>query len=73
MDVDCLICGEIKSHEALDVSQAGLGVIELGHDVSELPLVAVLADAVVRLGVPQDKIVVLDQGANWAYPEAMRV
>ncbi len=73
MGVDCLICGEIKYHEALDVSQAGLGVIELGHDVSELPLVAVLADAVVRLGVPQDKIVVLDQGANWAYPEAMRV
>ena len=73
LDIDCLVCGEIKYHEALDVSQAGLGVIELGHDVSELPLVAVLADAVVRLGVPQDKIVVLDQGGNWAYPEAVRV
>ncbi len=71
--VDCLICGEIKYHEALDLSEAGLSIIELGHDVSELPLVAVLADALVRIGVPQDKITILDQSGNWSYPEAVRI
>lgn len=71
--IDCLICGEIKYHEALDLSQAGLAVIELGHDVSELPLVAVLADAVARAGVAQSDVVVIDQTSNWAYPEAVRV
>ena len=71
--IDCLICGEIKYHEALDLSEAGLCVIELGHDVSELPLVAVLADAISRAGVARDDIVVLDQSGNWANPEAIRL
>lgn len=72
-DVDCLICGEIKYHEALDVSGAGLAVIELGHDVSELPLVAVLAEALLRVGLPEERVAVIDQSGNWAYPEALRV
>lgn len=71
--VDCLICGEIKYHEALDLSSAGLAVIELGHDVSELPLVAVLADAIARVGVAREDIVALDQSSNWTTPEAVRV
>lgn len=71
--VDCLICGEIKYHAALDLSQAGLKIIELGHDASELPLAAVLADAVARIGVPKDDIELIDQSKNWAYPEAIRV
>lgn len=71
--VDCLICGEIKYHEALDLSEAGLAVIEVGHDVSELPLVAVLADALARVGVAQDKIDVIDQSSHWKTPEAVRL
>lgn len=71
--VGCLICGEIKYHEALELAQAGLAIVELGHDVSELPLAAVLADALARIGVAQDKIVVLDQSGNWATPEAVRL
>lgn len=71
--VDCLVCGELRYHQALDASLAGLAIIELGHDVSELPLCAVLADACVRAGVPQGSIVMLDQGQNWAYPEAIRL
>ena len=71
--VDCLICGEMKYHEALELAGAGLAVIELGHDVSELPLVAVLAEALLRAGVPEDRVTVIDQGANWAYPEAIRL
>ncbi len=71
--MDCLICGEIKYHDALACAQAGLNIIELGHDVSELPLVAVLADALLRSGVPEDRLILIDQASNWAYPEAIRM
>ena len=63
----------VKYHDALELSAAGLSVIELGHDVSELPLVAVLAEALLRVGVPDDRMVAIDQSANWAYPEAIRI
>lgn len=70
---DVIVCGEMKYHAALDLSRAGLAVIELGHDVSELPLVAVLAEAAGRAGVPAEAIVLIDQSENWWYPEAVRV
>ncbi len=73
LGADVLICGEVKYHAALDLSRAGLAVIELGHDVSELPLVAVLAEACGRIGVPDDAIIAIDQTDNWWYPEAVRV
>ena len=63
----------MKYHEALALSQAGLAIIELGHDTSELPLAAVLAAAVEGAGVPGDLITILDQGDNWSYPETTRV
>ena len=71
--VDCLVCGEVRYHQALDASLAGLAIVELGHDASELPLTAVLADACVRAGVAKERIVMLDQSRNWAYPEAIRL
>ena len=70
---DCLVCGEIKYHDALALSQAGLAVVELGHDTSELPLAAVLAAAVEGAGVPGELVTMLDQGDNWSYPETTRV
>ncbi len=70
---DCLVCGEIKYHDALNLSQAGLTIIDLGHDTSELPLVAVLAAAVEQAGVPADMVTVIEQGENWTYPETVRV
>ena len=70
---DCLVAGEVKYHEALALSQAGLAIVELGHDVSELPFAAVLASAVRRAGVHEDDIKVLDQGGNWTTPEATRM
>ena len=70
---DVLICGEIKYHDALAASQAGLSVIDLGHDVSELPLIAPLVAAVEKCGVPNSKIMVIDQGSNWNCPETTRV
>ncbi len=70
---DVIVCGEMKYHSALELSQAGLAVIELGHDASELPLTAVLAEALDRAGVPPEAIVLVDQSDNWWYPEAVRV
>lgn len=70
---DCLVCGEVKYHDALDLSQAGLAVIDLGHDVSELPLVAVLADAVAGAGVAPADVIVIDQTSNWTCPESTRL
>ena len=70
---DCVVCGEAKYHEALELSRAGLDIIELGHDASELPLVPVLMAAVAALGVPEDAMFVVNQSHNWSYPEAVRV
>jgi putative NIF3 family GTP cyclohydrolase 1 type 2 len=44
---DALVAGEVRYHDALDASESGLAIVELGHDVSEWPLVALL-DEVVR-------------------------
>ncbi|MEC4175536.1 Nif3-like dinuclear metal center hexameric protein [Adlercreutzia sp. R21] len=73
LGADVVVCGEMKYHAALELSRAGLAVIELGHDGSELPLVAVLAEALDKAGVPADAIVLIDQSENWWYPEAVRV
>lgn len=71
--VDALICGEVKYHAALDAASAGLGIIELGHDVSELPFAAVLAQACASIGVSRESISCLAQDANWIHPESRRV
>ncbi|MCL2324052.1 MAG: Nif3-like dinuclear metal center hexameric protein [Actinomycetia bacterium] len=42
---DLLITGELKYHQLLEARDLGLSVIELGHDVSEWPLAALLFDA----------------------------
>lgn len=43
---DVLIAGEVRYHDALSALESGVAVIEAGHDVTEWPLVRVLADAV---------------------------
>ena len=43
------------------------------HDVSELPLAAVLAEALARVGVPAEAVTLVDQSENWWTPEAVRV
>lgn len=43
---DTLIGGEVRYHDALAASAAGLAIIEAGHDATEWPIVHVLADAV---------------------------
>lgn len=71
-NIDCLVCGEIRYHSALDALASGLCIIELGHDVSELPLCAVLAQFVGFAGIPEEDICILDQGHNWWTPDAIR-
>lgn len=71
--IDCLICGELGYHDSLDLSLAGVAIIELGHDASELPLTAVLAKTLADIRFPIDEIVMIDQAHNWTYPEAIRL
>lgn len=71
--VDCLICGEVGYHRALDLSSAGIGIIELGHDVSELPLVAVLARTLADIGLSVGDMVMIDQSENWTVPDPIRI
>ena len=70
--IDCLICGEVKYHVALEARQSGLSIIELGHDVSELPLCALLATEALAAGLPDSCIMVVDQSKNWYTPETIR-
>ncbi len=70
--VDCLVCGEIKYHDALDAVLSGLAIIELGHDVSEFPLCALLANYAAEAGVCESCITMIDQGNNWYTPESLR-
>ena len=70
---DCVICGEVKYHDALALSQAGLDIIEIGHDSSELPLATVLAATVESLGFSDGQVLIIDQRNNWTYPETVRV
>lgn len=70
---DVVIAGEIGYHAALSASEAGLCLIELGHDVSELPLVALLAKSAQDAGVNRDKIIILDQTHNWHLTDAIRI
>ncbi len=60
---DCLICGEVKYHDALAFSQAGMALIEVGHDRSELPLVHVLGETLRDAGI--ENVVELEQTDNW--------
>lgn len=71
-NIDCLICGEVKYHEALDASLSGLAIVELGHDVSEFPLCALLAASCEAAGIVDSSITVIDQHNNWYTPESSR-
>lgn len=62
---DCLICGELKYHDAQAYAQAGLNIIEVGHDISEFPLAHALYLSVCALGL--ENVVELPQLAGCAY------
>ncbi len=62
---DVVICGECGYHRALDLVGRRCAVIILGHDVSELPLVDVLAEQLVNMGVPQQCCIPLKLDPVW--------
>lgn len=70
--IDCLVCGEVKYHAALEARESGLSIIELGHDVSELPLCALLATEALSAGLPDSCVMVVDHAKNWYTPETIR-
>ena len=63
--VDLLICGEVKYHTALDASEMGLSIVELGHDVSEQPHCALLVESLLRAGIPAESVFLMDLPVNW--------
>ena len=72
-NIDLLIAGEVRYHDALSANQSGLSIIELGHDVSELPLAAVLANSCKKCGLRPSQIVILDQSHNWESPSSITI
>lgn len=64
--VQVLVAGEVRYHDALEAKDAGLGVIELGHDVTEWPLVGLLDSAVRSVpGIDPELVHLLPAGAGW--------
>jgi len=67
-----LLAGEVRYHDALKASEGGLAVVELGHDVSEWPLVGLLAEAVsVAVGTSGVPVTVLPARPHWFSPDAL--
>jgi putative NIF3 family GTP cyclohydrolase 1 type 2 len=67
---DALVAGEVRYHDALSAVDAGLCVIELGHDVSEWPLVNLLGDVIRSLPDLDPAIVhVLPASVGWWTPQ----
>ncbi|HET6351176.1 MAG TPA: Nif3-like dinuclear metal center hexameric protein [Coriobacteriia bacterium] len=64
-----LVAGEVRYHDALDAMESGLAIVELGHDVSEWPLVTLLERVVRGIdGLDPDTIVSLPATAAWWTP-----
>lgn len=63
--VDLLICGEVNYHRALDASELGLGIIELGHDASEQVFCPILVELAQRSGIDAKDICMLELPGNW--------
>lgn len=59
-----MIAGEAGYHRLLELSEAGVAVILLGHDASELPFAGLLAKTL-SLGAPDTRIITLDESLRW--------
>jgi hypothetical protein len=59
--VDVLLTGELRYHEALDAVSSGLCVIEAGHDATEWPMVPVLGAMAARTPGLGDEGVIVDR------------
>ena len=72
---DCFITGELAHHEHLYLADAGIALIELGHDRSEQPYCGLLKDTLTAAGYPAGQIQLLSPSAVWwtpgSYPHEM--
>jgi dinuclear metal center YbgI/SA1388 family protein len=68
--VDVLLAGEVRYHDAQAAAAGGLCVVEIGHDVSEWPLVPVLAEAVANAaGLDAGSVLVDPPAVGWWTPQ----
>ena len=65
---DCYVTGEVRYHEALELAAAGVALIELGHDRSELPYRFYLRDALLAAGIAEERIQVIEPLVSWWQP-----
>jgi putative NIF3 family GTP cyclohydrolase 1 type 2 len=65
LGADCYVTGEVAYHEALELAAAGVALIELGHDRSELPYRFTLRDALAAGGFEPSALHVLDPTTVW--------
>jgi len=66
--VDCFVTGEVRHHEALYLADSNIALIELGHDISELPYRYHLQDALIAADFPATDILILQPSAQWWQP-----
>jgi len=62
---DCYVTGEVAYHEALALASAEVALIELGHDLSELPYRTYLFDALLSAGIERSMLFILGPTASW--------
>jgi putative NIF3 family GTP cyclohydrolase 1 type 2 len=61
-----LLTGELRYHDALNALDAGVMVIEAGHDATEWPMVPVLARAAARTpGLASNDVAVAERPTLW--------
>ena len=71
-DVDCAVVGELSYHNAVEVASFGIDVIELGHDISEAPLLACLRRAVEATEAFGKRVQSLGPDIYWWQPRKVR-
>jgi putative NIF3 family GTP cyclohydrolase 1 type 2 len=64
-EVDCYVTGELRHHEELWLVDEGVSLIELGHDISELPYRYIISETLEKSGVAHPDIVILEPTATW--------
>lgn len=72
LDIDCLVTGEMSYHHASEVAASGMAVIELGHDVSEFPLLDVLGRVVESSDTFGRNVCMLEPDICWWQPGMVR-
>ena len=72
LDIDCLVTGEMSYHHASEVVASGISLIELGHDVSEFPLLDVLGRVVEGSDTFGRNVCMLEPDISWWQPGMVR-